>query len=133
MAKRNNIFDTVKSDFKLYGFQQIETPLLKSGTITILFRVKNFRRFPHKVHAYKMKYVSIDFLSLLGQHKRIAPKIEKILKLSCNIMFQKNGVFVCFYKSISFARSTLNATGSLTKPCYFIYWSYLSLNIEILL
>ncbi|HZK96831.1 MAG TPA: histidine--tRNA ligase [Prolixibacteraceae bacterium] len=30
MAKRNFIFDTVKSVFKLYGFQQIETPAMEN-------------------------------------------------------------------------------------------------------
>ena len=30
MAKRNYIFDTIKSVFKLYGFQQIETPAMES-------------------------------------------------------------------------------------------------------
>src|SRR5674476_961361 len=30
MAKRNFIFDTVKSIFKLYGFQQIETPAMEN-------------------------------------------------------------------------------------------------------
>jgi len=30
MAKRNYIFDTVKSVFKLYGFQQIETPAMEN-------------------------------------------------------------------------------------------------------
>ena len=30
MAKRNYIFDTIKSAFKLYGFQQIETPAMEN-------------------------------------------------------------------------------------------------------
>lgn len=30
MAKRNYIFDTIKSVFKLYGFQQIETPAMEN-------------------------------------------------------------------------------------------------------
>ena len=31
MAKRNYIFDTIKSVFKLYGFQQIETPAMENA------------------------------------------------------------------------------------------------------
>ena len=30
MARRNYIFDTIKSVFSLYGFQQIETPALEN-------------------------------------------------------------------------------------------------------
>ena len=30
MAKRNYIFDTIKSVYALYGFQQIETPAMES-------------------------------------------------------------------------------------------------------
>ena len=30
MAKRNYIFDTIKSVFLLYGFQQIETPAMEN-------------------------------------------------------------------------------------------------------
>ena len=30
MAKRNYIFDTIREVFRLYGFQQIETPAMES-------------------------------------------------------------------------------------------------------
>ena len=30
MARRNYIFDTIKSVFSLYGFQQIETPAMEN-------------------------------------------------------------------------------------------------------
>ena len=51
MARRNYIFDTVKSVFKLYGFQQIETPAIENlSTLTgkygeegdkLLFKILN--------------------------------------------------------------------------------------------
>ena len=51
MARRNYIFDTIKSVFSLYGFQQIETPAMENiGTLMgkygeegdkLLFRIQN--------------------------------------------------------------------------------------------
>ena len=51
MARRNYIFDTVKSIFKIYGFQQIETPAMENlSTLTgkygeegdkLLFKILN--------------------------------------------------------------------------------------------
>ena len=51
MARRNYIFDTIRSVFGLYGFQQIETPAMENiGTLMgkygeegdkLLFRIQN--------------------------------------------------------------------------------------------
>ena len=51
MARRNYIFDTIKSVFMLYGFQQIETPAMENlSTLMgkygeegdkLLFRIQN--------------------------------------------------------------------------------------------
>lgn len=60
MARRNYIFDTVKSVFKLYGFQQIETPAMENlSTLTgkygeegdkLLFKVLNSGDFLGKAN-----------------------------------------------------------------------------------
>lgn len=60
MARRNYIFDTVKSVFKLYGFQQIETPAMENlSTLTgkygeegdkLLFKVLNSGDFLAKAN-----------------------------------------------------------------------------------
>lgn len=59
MAKRNYIFDTIKSVFRLYGFQQIETPALENlSTLMgkygeegdkLLFKILNSGDFLSKV------------------------------------------------------------------------------------
>ena len=38
MARRNYIFDTIKSVFSLYGFQQIETPAMENLS-TVMVRM----------------------------------------------------------------------------------------------
>ncbi|MCK9411905.1 MAG: histidine--tRNA ligase [Prolixibacteraceae bacterium] len=60
MARRNYIFDTVKAVFKLYGFQQIETPALENlSTLTgkygeegdkLLFKILNSGDFLAKAN-----------------------------------------------------------------------------------
>ncbi len=60
MARRNYIFDTVKSIFKLYGFQQIETPAMENlSTLTgkygeegdkLLFKILNSGDFLSKAN-----------------------------------------------------------------------------------
>ena len=59
MAKRNYIFDTIRSVYQLYGFQQIETPAMETlGTLLgkygeegdkLLFKVLNSGDFLNKV------------------------------------------------------------------------------------
>ena len=59
MAKRNYIFDTIRSVYQLYGFQQIETPAMETlGTLMgkygeegdkLLFKVLNSGDFLNKV------------------------------------------------------------------------------------
>ena len=72
MAKRNYIFDTVKSVFKLYGFQQIETPAMENlSTLMgkygeegdkLLFKILN----------------SGDYLSAVNPTELIEPNISKL-------------------------------------------------------
>jgi histidyl-tRNA synthetase len=60
MARRNFLFDTIKSVFKLYGFQQIETPAMENlSTLTgkygeegdkLLFKILNSGDFLSKVN-----------------------------------------------------------------------------------
>ena len=59
MAKRNYIFDTIRSVYALYGFRQIETPAMENlSTLMgkygaegdkLLFRILNSGDFMHKV------------------------------------------------------------------------------------
>ncbi|MCX6238667.1 MAG: histidine--tRNA ligase [Bacteroidia bacterium] len=72
MAKRNYIFDTIKSVFKLYGFQQIETPAMENLTTLLgkygeegdklLFKILN----------------SGDFLSAVNPAELIQPNSSKL-------------------------------------------------------
>jgi len=72
MAKRNYIFDTIKNIFKLYGFQQIETPAMENlSTLMgkygeegdkLLFKILN----------------SGDYLSNVNSSELIEPNISKL-------------------------------------------------------
>ena len=65
MAKRNYIFDTIRSVYQLYGFQQIETPAMETlGTLMgkygeegdkLLFKVLNSGDFLNKVSDEELK------------------------------------------------------------------------------
>jgi histidyl-tRNA synthetase len=65
MAKRNFIFDTIKSVFRKYGYQQIETPSMENlSTLTgkygdegdkLIFKILNSGDFLSKVDQQKLK------------------------------------------------------------------------------
>src|SRR5690348_13782748 len=64
MVKRNYIFDTIKSVFRKYGYQQIETPTMEnSSTLTgkygdegdkLIFKILNSGDFLAKVNPEKL-------------------------------------------------------------------------------
>ena len=72
MAKRNYIFDTIKSVFRKYGYQQIETPAMENlSTLMgkygdegdkLIFKILN----------------SGDFLSKVDQQTLITPNVQRI-------------------------------------------------------
>ena len=65
MVKRNYIFDTIRSVFRLYGFQQIETPAMENlSTLMgkygeegdkLLFKILNSGDFLGKIEENKEK------------------------------------------------------------------------------
>src|SRR5882757_1162971 len=63
MARRNFIFDTIKSVFRKYGYQQIETPSMENlSTLTgkygdegdkLIFKILDSGEFIEKTNLYK--------------------------------------------------------------------------------
>jgi len=98
MARRNFIFDTVKSVFKIYGFQQIETPAMENlSTLTgkygeegdkLLFKILNSGDFLSKA----------DETDLLGRNsqKTTFQIAEKGLRYDLTVPFAR---YVVQYQS----------------------------------
>ena len=92
MIKRNYIFNTIKDVYKLYGFQQIETPAMESlQTLMgkygdegdkLLFKILNIWRLP-------LKKVSDDEL-LQRNPLKLAPQLcEKGLRYDLTVPFAR--------------------------------------------
>ena len=90
MARRNYIFDTIKETFKLFGYQQLETPAMENlSTLTgkygdegdqLLFKVLNSGDFLKKVSAE-------DLVSGTGH---VLPKVaEKGLRYDLTVPFAR--------------------------------------------
>ena len=80
MARRNYIFDTIKSVFALYGFQQIETPAMENiGTLMgkygeegdkLLFRVQNSGEKAALAPEKGLRYdLTVPFARYVVQHR----------------------------------------------------------------
>ncbi len=80
MARRNYIFDTIKSVFTLYGFQQIETPAMENiGTLMgkygeegdkLLFRVQNSGEKAALAPEKGLRYdLTVPFARYVVQHR----------------------------------------------------------------
>ena len=80
MARRNYIFDTIKSVFSLYGFQQIETPAMENiGTLMgkygeegdkLLFRVQNSGEKAALAPEKGLRYdLTVPFARYVVQHR----------------------------------------------------------------
>src|ERR1700760_1106016 len=91
MAKRNYIFDTIKSVFRKYGYQQIETPSMENlSTLTgkygdegdkLIFKILNSGDFLSKADPQKL--ASLD-------SNRVAPEIsEKALRYDLTVPFAR--------------------------------------------
>jgi histidyl-tRNA synthetase len=73
MVRRNFIFDTIKSVFRKYGYQQIETPSMENlSTLTgkygdegdkLIFKILNSGDFWNDVESKKQKAESLEFSS----------------------------------------------------------------------
>ena len=80
MARRNYIFDTIRSVFKLYGFQQIETPAMENiGTLMgkygeegdkLLFRIQNSGEKASLAPEKGLRYdLTVPFARYVVQHR----------------------------------------------------------------
>ena len=80
MARRNYIFDTIKSVFSLYGFQQIETPAMENiGTLMgkygeegdkLLFRIQNSGEKAALAPEKGLRYdLTVPFARYVVQHR----------------------------------------------------------------
>lgn len=80
MARRNYIFDTIKSVFCLYGFQQIETPAMENiGTLMgkygeegdkLLFRIQNSGEKASLAPEKGLRYdLTVPFARYVVQHR----------------------------------------------------------------
>ncbi|HEX3384865.1 MAG TPA: histidine--tRNA ligase, partial [Mucilaginibacter sp.] len=92
MAKRNYIFDTIKSVFRKYGYQQIETPAMeKLSTLTgkygdegdkLIFKILNNGDF--------LGDGGIDESNITADSKRLLPLIaEKALRYDLTVPFAR--------------------------------------------
>lgn len=80
MARRNYIFDTIKSVFRLYGFQQIETPAMENlSTLMgkygeegdkLLFRIQNSGEKMNEAPEKGLRYdLTVPFARYVVQHR----------------------------------------------------------------
>src|ERR1700759_1117256 len=95
MARRNYIFDTIKSVFRKYGYQQIETPSMENlSTLTgkygdegdkLIFKILNSGDFWAEAESKKQKAESFEFNS-----KALTPVIsEKALRYDLTVPFAR--------------------------------------------
>ena len=95
MARRNFIFDTIKSVFRKYGYQQIETPSMESlSTLTgkygdegdkLIFKILNSGDFWSEAESRKLKDESFEFTS-----KNLLLSIsEKALRYDLTVPFAR--------------------------------------------
>jgi len=95
MVRRNFIFDTIKSVFRKYGYQQIETPSMENlSTLTgkygdegdkLIFKVLNSGDFWNEAERQKQKTGSFEYNS-----KSLTPLIsEKALRYDLTVPFAR--------------------------------------------
>ena len=95
MARRNFIFDTIKSVFRKYGYQQIETPSMENlSTLTgkygdegdkLIFKILNSGDFWSEAESRKLKDESFEFTS-----KNLLLSIsEKALRYDLTVPFAR--------------------------------------------
>ncbi len=95
MARRNFIFDTIKSVFRKYGYQQIETPSMENlSTLTgkygeegdkLIFKILNSGDFWSEAESKKQKAESFEYSS-----KNLTPIIsEKALRYDLTVPFAR--------------------------------------------
>ena len=95
MARRNYIFNTIRSVFELYGFQQIETPAMENlSTLTgkygeegdqLIFKILNSRIHDSKEKDALMK----EFELSLDHSKNSEILTEKALRYDLTVPFAR--------------------------------------------
>ncbi len=95
MVKRNYIFDTIKSVFRKYGYQEIQTPTMENlDTLTgkygdegdkLIFKILNSGDYWEKAESHKQKAENFEFNS-----KALLPLIsEKALRYDLTVPFAR--------------------------------------------
>jgi histidyl-tRNA synthetase len=95
MVRRNFIFDTIKSVFRKYGYQQIETPTMENSSTLmgkygdegdkLIFKILNSGDFWSDAESRKQKDESFEYSS-----KRLLPIIsEKALRYDLTVPFAR--------------------------------------------
>ena len=118
MAKRNYIFDTIRSVYQLYGFQQIETPAMETlGTLMgkygeegdkLLFKVLNSGDFLNKVSDEELKERNALHLA--------ARLCEKGLRYDLTVPFARYVVMHCEKLQLPFKRYQMQPVWRADRP-----------------
>ena len=122
MARRNYIFDTIKKYFRLYGFEQIETPAMENlTTLTgkygeegdqLLFKILNSR-----VHESKEKDKLLEEFKLSLESARNTPVLtERALRYDLTVPFARYVVMHQHEITFPFKRFQMQTVWRADKP-----------------
>lgn len=133
MARRNYIFDTIKSVFKLYGFQQIETPAMENlSTLMgkygdegdkLLFKILNSGDF--------LQHVEQSLLES-GDSKKVLNKIsEKGLRYDLTVPFARFVVMNKEALTFPFKRFQIQPVWRADKPQKGRYREFYQCDVDV--
>ncbi|HEX7412539.1 MAG TPA: histidine--tRNA ligase [Bacteroidia bacterium] len=122
MARRNYIFDTIKKYFRLYGFEQIETPSMENlSTLTgkygdegdqLLYKILNSR-----IHESKDKEKLLDEFKLsLEKSKNTELLTERALRYDLTVPFARYVVMHQHEITFPFRRFQMQPVWRADKP-----------------
>ena len=122
MARRNYIFDTIKKYFRLYGFEQIETPAMENlSTLTgkygeegdqLLFKILNSR-----IHENKEKDKLLEEFTLSLEKARNTEKLtERALRYDLTVPFARYVVMHQHEITFPFKRFQMQTVWRADKP-----------------
>ncbi len=97
MARRNFIFDTIKSTFQQFGFMPLETPAMENLSVLtgkygdegdqLLFKILNSR--PHEAKEEEKEKMQQEFTRLLAQNSNSSLLTEKGLRYDLTVPFAR--------------------------------------------
>ncbi len=97
MARRNFIFDTIKSTFQQFGFMPLETPAMENLSVLtgkygdegdqLLFKILNSR--PHEAKEVEKEKMQQEFTRLLAQNSNSSLLTEKGLRYDLTVPFAR--------------------------------------------